>query len=105
VTWSLIIEPEAGDELLEAAQWYDARRPGLGQDLVEEVDAALARVLEAPRTFPTVADNPDARRVLVDRFPYAVVFMPDTVRGVVTVVAFAHGRREPLFWAKRKPTL
>lgn len=37
----LIIRPEAEDELLEAIDWYEARNPGLGSDLLRCVDACI----------------------------------------------------------------
>ncbi len=37
MTRTLRIEPEALDELEAAVAWYDAQRPGLGGDLLDEV--------------------------------------------------------------------
>lgn len=39
------------------------------------------------------------RRVLVDRFPYAVVYAEQP--GLVRIVAFAHLKRDPVYWRKR----
>ena len=36
--------PEAQAELLEAARWYEDRESGLGQSLIAEIDATLARI-------------------------------------------------------------
>jgi len=37
-------EPEASTELEEAALWYEGRRPGLGTEFLEAVDATLKRI-------------------------------------------------------------
>ncbi|MBW2525943.1 MAG: hypothetical protein JRI23_17300 [Deltaproteobacteria bacterium] len=42
------ILPEAEEELTEAAQWYEAKRPGLGVELVMLVDRAVEEIREAP---------------------------------------------------------
>ena len=38
-------------ELSEAAAFYDERVPGLGADFLDEVDAAVARVLQLPEAW------------------------------------------------------
>lgn len=92
-------EPEAEAELRVAARWYERRTRGLGADLVREVDAALERVLEGPGSFPLVEGFSDVRRVVIERFPYALVYMIEG--NLVRVLSIAHGRRKPLFWAGR----
>lgn len=101
MTRTLHVEPEAELELGEAVRWYEARSPGLGAGLVAAVGDALARVLEEPGAFPMVAalGLPRVRRTLVARFPYAIIFVESPDR--VDVIAVAHGRREPLYWAER----
>lgn len=46
------LHPEAGSELLEAAEWYEAERPGLGGDSLSEVGVAELRVLDWPESAP-----------------------------------------------------
>jgi plasmid stabilization system protein ParE len=101
VTRVLSVEPEAQNEILEAARWYEKRSPGLGVELTFELDTVLERVLEGPQTFPIVAalGLPRVRRALLRRFPYAVIFVESRDR--VDVIAFAHGRRKPMYWAAR----
>jgi len=99
VSWVVSIEPEARAELREAARWYEAARPGLGVEFALEIDRALDRVAEAAHTFPLFSGTEDVRRVLLDHFPYGLVFVAD--EGRVTVIAIAHGRRKPLYWAGR----
>lgn len=96
------LSPEAIDELVEAATWYSARRPGLESELLAEVDRILPLIATAPASFPRLLDVPDdlvIRRALLPRFPYAVVFMDlgDQVR----VLAVAHAKRRPGYWLNR----
>jgi plasmid stabilization system protein ParE len=69
-------------------------------ELVEEVDAAVMRAAEAPRSFPMLEDAPGVRRVLLSRFPYSIVFT-ETDDGSIHVVAIAHMKQRPLFWRRR----
>ncbi len=95
----MIIEPAARDELLAAAEWYDDQREGLGGELLEAVDAALRRVELAPTSFPSDRFDDRARRALVSRFPYAVVFVVH--EGEIRIVAFAHAKKLPGYWTGR----
>jgi hypothetical protein len=49
----LELHPEARAELRSAALWYDERRPGLGDEFIVEVSAALDRGVEAHRGGPS----------------------------------------------------
>lgn len=44
MTRPLIVLPEAEEELLEAMRWYEARRAGLGLELLGTVEHALVRI-------------------------------------------------------------
>jgi plasmid stabilization system protein ParE len=88
--------PEAEQELEEAADWYESQRDGLGGEFVAAVRAMIVRFLEAPERFPIVHG---ARRALVGRFPYAVVYVASTAG--VLIIAVAHLRRRPKYWIGR----
>ncbi len=95
----MIIERDTRQELLEAAAWYEAQGEGLGHELLGVVGDVLARIAEAPRTFPLDQFDPRARRALVQRFPYIVVFVVH--QGDLRVIAFAHAKRNPFYWKRR----
>ena len=57
---SVAFLPEAGGELKAAAEWYDDRA-ALGDDLVAEVQATVARIAEAPESFTLAAGGPRGR--------------------------------------------
>jgi toxin ParE1/3/4 len=65
-------EPEASAELEEAAVWYASRRPGLGVEFLEAVDATLDRIARWPRAarrVPGVIADVPARKAPVKGFP------------------------------------
>jgi plasmid stabilization system protein ParE len=97
LTLPLVLAPEAEDDLLDAADWYDAQQPGLGDAFLRSVDASFARIGRFPRSFP--ANDRDIRSALLRRFPYAVLFRIRETR--IEVVAIWHGRRGPEGWRER----
>jgi plasmid stabilization system protein ParE len=93
----LLIRPEAQADLEEAALWYEAQRPGLGDTFSSSVSDLIDRVAINPLHFP-VAIRP-VRRGLLDRFPYAVYYVVE--EGTVVIVAVVHQRRDPEVWRRR----
>ena len=58
--------------MLLAREWYDAQRPGLGEDFVRSLDHVIELVSELPEAFPEIAVG--LRRALLGRFPYALYY-------------------------------
>jgi plasmid stabilization system protein ParE len=69
---TLRFRPEVAADLRAARSWYEARRVGLGDELMLAVDQLLARVDATPNEFPRIRG--DTRRALLRRFPYAIFF-------------------------------
>jgi hypothetical protein len=100
----LELHPDAQLDVLEAADWYDARAPGLGDDLLAEFEGTLSAILETSSAWmawpgaPTL--DPPIRRVLLWRFSlYAVAYQVLSDR--VFVLALVHASREPFYWTHR----
>lgn len=89
--------PEAEDELDEAHDWYEAIRPGLGDALVNLVDAIVLRVAQLPTLHQIVYR--DVRRAVVRGYPYVVLYREDA--GELIVVAVFHTSRDPAIWQGR----
>ena len=101
----LRIHAAAAEEAAEAAAWYENERPGLGADFEHAIDAALDLLEQdiVPLTSaPGVAGTRGVKRLLLRRFPYAVVVRE---RGSeIIVIAFAHHARRPGYWRDRLRT-
>jgi plasmid stabilization system protein ParE len=70
VTWRVVIRPNAETDLKEARLWYETQRPGLGDQLLEEVRKAVLLLARHPERHPNYYRN--FRRVLTRRFPYKI---------------------------------
>lgn len=96
----LQIHRDAGAELDAAVAWYEHEREGLGGELLEEVDRALAVIVASPTTWPFIRRAEGLRRFVLSRFPYSILYVesPECVR----VFALAHQKRRPGYWRGRR---
>lgn len=67
-----------------------------GGELLELARASFERILEAPQQLPSWVGDREYRRLVLERFPYSIIFTYDDAE--VRIVAFAHGRRKPGYW-------
>ena len=89
--------PEARQELFSAADYYEARVPGLGRRLRAEVVTICRQILRDP--FLPRERRGGYRRVNGRVFPYYIAYF---IRGEsVIVAAVAHGHRKPEYWIGR----
>lgn len=102
MTKPVIVDDDALRDLERAARWYDRERLGLGDELVDIVERIFTTLPSGTLhalSVPGVASDHRVRRVLVERFPFAVVFVEtDTA---LHVVAVAHSKRRPRYWRGR----
>lgn len=99
---SVHFEAEAEAEYFQAFQWYERRRDGLGVEFLDEIDATIRRVLEAPfsgSTVPRLPPNLSVRRLATRRFPYHVIYL--VADEELRILAVSHDRHRPGFWNAR----
>ena len=93
---------EASQEAIEAAAWYEYEQPGLGVEFFAAVDAAIDVIEEnvTPLSpLPEEAGDTDAKRLILERFPYDIVAIESPEETVV--IAVAHHSRRPGYWLGR----
>ncbi len=71
----LIVDSGAELDIGDGFRWYEARRPGLGERFLDELDAAFQRVVENPAAYQQVVS--EVRRAVVRIYPYLVFFTFD----------------------------
>lgn len=96
---NLIVRPEAEEDILNAALWYEAREAGLGLEVTAEIRTAVDRALENPLAYLRIRKHPHVRRVLARRFPYRAFYIvrPDAI----VVFAVLHAARHERLWRLR----
>ena len=88
---------EAKNDLFEAADYYEAKEPGLGGRFRDQIAEVLRIVMTAPCLWRERSAG--YRRVNCPVFPYHIAYV---IRGdLLVVVAVAHDSREPGYWYGR----
>jgi len=68
----VVFLPEAEQEMLEAAKYYESQATDLGIDFLSEVERAVNSIAELPMTWPVIEG--ELRRRLVRRFPFGILY-------------------------------
>ena len=91
------LSAEADVELAETAGFYDERQVGLGAAFISEFVKATQIIQQFPSLGRPIGSR--MRRVLTNRFPYAIAYLE--FRDETLVVAIAHTSRKPGYWKGR----
>ncbi len=93
----VVLRRQARVEFDEAADWYEARRPGLGARFVTAVQQVLDAIAVSPQRYPRASG--EVREGLVHGFPYCVYYREEA--GQIVVIAVFHTSRDPSDWQSR----
>jgi toxin ParE1/3/4 len=94
----VVFHRAARAELDEAVGYYEEQCGGLGLDLQDKIEHAVAMIQRHPQTWPHHGRT-KFRKYLLERFPYVVFYWdrPDAI----WIMAVAHAKRRPNYWANR----
>jgi plasmid stabilization system protein ParE len=95
----LIIHPAVSEELAEAATWFRAIDPELGERFLAEIYQGIQKAHETPLHY-RITEHP-YRRILCESFPYRIVFEIIEELQSVHIVAVPHQMRHPDQWKSR----
>lgn len=84
-------------EVTEAAEYYDSQVSGLGKDFLDELEAAVTRILHYPEAWRIISKP--FRHCPLRRFPYTLIYTLPT-RQEVLIVSLFHQHREPMSWKR-----
>ena len=93
----LLFHPDIAIEIKASFSWYEAQAQGLGDDFINELEAAYQAILELPNTWPKFRKR--SRRFLLRKFPFSVIYYPSETH--IFIVAVMHNSRKPDYWIKR----
>jgi toxin ParE1/3/4 len=89
--------PLAWEELEAADDWYQSRSFDASLAFLSDLDTASEDILQVPQRWPKYLYG--TRRVVLQRFPFSVVYLDDP--DLVTIIAVAHAKRKPGYWKGR----
>jgi toxin ParE1/3/4 len=84
-------------EFLKEVGYYNGKQLGLGARFAEEVEAATARALAYPDAGSPASRS--TKRVLVNHFPFSIIYRPS--QDGIVVFAVANYSRLPEYWISR----
>jgi plasmid stabilization system protein ParE len=94
----LEFHPQASEELIDSAQFFEGASSGLGDRFLDALHALMGRI----ESYPSYGAPTSSRRTRVARvsgFPYDVIYRDESSR--IYVVAIAHQSRKPGYWKGR----
>lgn len=90
-------QPAAQREILDSVAYYEQKDDGLGAKFLHEIDVTLNLISTYPESGTLI--NTYARRVLLNGFPYGIVYR--IYENQIVILAVVHLRRKPNYWVKR----
>ena len=92
--------PEAFEEMLESARFYEERAAGLGGDFLAAVEETPRRIEQCPEAAPR--EGSGVRKRLVFGFPFTILY--ERQEDVIWIAAVMHQHRKPGYWMHRLRT-
>ena len=84
-------------ELVEAIDYYNKERAGLGNEFRNEAWLAIERRREFPNAWSPLGGS--IRRCQLHRFPYGLIYEP--LANEIIIIAVAHLHQRPGYWRSR----
>jgi len=95
--------PSALAEHKQNIRYYQTQQPNLGKQYVDAFNQTIDQVCEMPQRFRT-ARSPNIRRAALKTFPFHIIYREHLLQTNITqiqILAIAHQRRKPHYWANR----
>ena len=91
--------PEASSEALAIHDHYFDVAPTLAENFQVELELSRSVIARTPGTWPQNIHG--TQRYLMKRFPYFIVYRASSTE--IEIIAIAHERQRPGYWADRTP--
>jgi toxin ParE1/3/4 len=101
MSWRVVVRPEAEEDMIEAAAWYEDRQPQLGSEFVQEVIRVWDALEENPLLNSRRHSHKDIRWRYPDRFPYRIIYEINEAEKIVVIAAVLHVARHDRHWKRR----
>jgi len=102
MTYDIIIDTDAFNDLEEIINWYEMQQEGLGLDLLSEFNQYTEKIMMNPKTYEKYYQQ--FRKALLNRFPYAIYYGIDETLAQIKIIGIYHSHRNPKVAKKRIKT-
>lgn len=86
-----VFRARARRDIAKAVTWYEARRSGLGEHFMLEMQRCLGGIAVNPARFPPI--HRSFRQAPMRRFPYVVIYRP--LKDQVVIMRVFHTKQDP----------
>jgi toxin ParE1/3/4 len=101
MTWQVFSRPEAANDVIEVANWYDTRGEGLGDRFIDEFLAVLDALSRNPLLHSRRHPRKNIRWRYPKSFPYRIIYEVIEKEKLVIVAAVLHAARHEREWKRR----
>lgn len=101
MNWKVVARPQAEDDVIAAADWYETQRAGLGAEFIDEVLAVLDSLELNPLLNCRQHPTRNIRWRYPKRFPYRVIYEVNDDDHLVIIAAVIHAARNDRVWRGR----
>jgi len=92
------------DDIERTRRYLNRESSGLGERFLDELNAAMERLVEQPDSFPlleTLDVELPIRRIMLTTFSHVIAF--EIIDEEVVVLAISHHSRSNETWIRRRP--
>lgn len=94
---NVIYHPEAEEEMIVAANYYENEVNGLGIKFLDDLDQTVEEIVKSPETWITLGGN--IKRHQFTHFPFAILYR--ILDSKIRILAVMNLHREPNYWQTR----
>lgn len=95
MSYNIVFLAPASEELEDAFHWYEKRKPGLGYELIDELQEYFDLISENPLLFVEQQNRANLHKVPLKRFPFCILYWISVEKEVVYIDAVFHSKRKP----------
>jgi plasmid stabilization system protein ParE len=99
--WQVVAQPQAEDDVKQAARWYESQRLGLGNEFIEEILTVFDSLTENPLLHCRRHPTKNIRWRYPHRSPYRVVYEVVETERLVVIGGVIHAARHDRAWRSR----
>jgi len=99
--WEVVARPQAQADLRKAADWYNSRSSGLGEEFIQAVFDVFDALTINPLLHTRRHATKNIRWRFTKRFPYRVIYEVLEDERQVVVAAILHVARHQSVWRRR----
>ena len=97
MSYSIIVQAEAREDLREAYEYYESQKIGLGNAFIIAFRNRATQIEENPFLFQKIYNS--KRRAVIEKFGYNIIY--EIEEPSVRISAVMHGSRAPRRWKGR----